>query len=112
MQRIIWRTAPVALVVFLASLAFPSGLRAQNVAAKYFKANCTLCHGEDGSANTPTGKALKAKDLRSEVVQKQTDAELDAVITKGRGKMPAFGGKASPDMIKSLVAYVRTLPKK
>ena len=112
MHRIIWRTAPVALVVFLASLAFPSGLRAQNDAAKYFKANCTLCHGEDGGANTPTGKALKAKDLRSDVVQKQTDAELNAVITKGRGKMPAFGGKASPDMIKSLVAYVRTLPKK
>ncbi|MGA7916109.1 MAG: c-type cytochrome [Candidatus Acidiferrales bacterium] len=112
MQRIIWRTAPVALVVFLASLAFPSGLRAQSVAANYFKANCTLCHGEDGGADTPTGKALKAKDLRSDVVQKQTDAELNAVITKGRGKMPAFGGKASPDMIKSLVAYVRTLPEK
>ncbi len=112
MDRIVRRTAPAALVVLLATLAFPSGLRAQNDAAKYFKANCALCHGEDGSANTPTGKALKAKDLRSDVVQKQTDAELNAVITKGRGKMPAFGGKASPDMIKSLVAYVRTLPKK
>lgn len=112
MHRKVWRIAPAALVVFFATLALPSGLRAQNNAAKYFSANCTLCHGEDGGANTPTGKALKAKDLRSDAVQKQTDAELNAVITKGRGKMPAFAGKASPDMIKSLVAYVRTLPKK
>jgi cytochrome c6 len=112
MYCIAWRTAFATLVLSVATLAFPSGLRAQNDAAKYFKANCTLCHGEDGGANTPTGKALKAKDLRSDEVQKQTDAELNAVITKGRGKMPAFGGKASPDMIKSLVAYVRALPKK
>jgi cytochrome c6 len=112
MLRIAWRIASIALVMFFATLAFPSGLRAQNDAAKYFKANCTLCHGEDGGANTPTGKALKAKDLRSDAVQKETDAELNAVITKGRNKMPAFGGKASPDMIKSLVAYVRALSKK
>lgn len=112
MDRIAWRTAFPALVALLATLAFPSGLRAQNDAAKVFKANCTLCHGEDGGANTPTGKALKARDLRSEDVQKQTDAELNAVITKGRNKMPAFGSKLSPDMIKSLVTYIRTLPKK
>jgi cytochrome c6 len=112
MDRIAWRTALPALVALLATLAFPSGLRAQNDAAKVFKANCTLCHGEDGGANTPTGKALKARDLRSEDVQKQTDAELNAVITKGRNKMPAFGSKLSPDMIKSLVTYIRTLPKK
>jgi cytochrome c6 len=111
MQQIIGRMAAVTIFTFLVTLAFPSGLRAQNDAAKVFKANCTLCHGEDGSANTPTGKALKARDLRSDEVQKQTDAELAAVIAKGRNKMPAFGSKFSQDMIKSLVAYIRTLPK-
>jgi mono/diheme cytochrome c family protein len=108
----IGRMAATAILIVLATLAFPSGLRAQNDAAKVFKANCTLCHGEDGSANTPTGKALKARDLRSDDVQKQTDAELAAVISKGRGKMPAFGSKFSPDMINSLVAYIRQLAKK
>jgi mono/diheme cytochrome c family protein len=112
MQQIIARMASTAISIFLATLIFPSGLHAQNDAAKVFKANCTLCHGEDGGANTPTGKALKARDLRSDEVQKQTDAELAAVIAKGRNKMPAFGTKFSPDMIKSLVAYIRTLPKK
>jgi cytochrome c6 len=112
MQQIVGRVGATLIFIFLATLAFPSGLRAQNDAAKTFKANCTLCHGEDGSANTPTGKALKARDLRSGEVQKQTDAELAAIIAKGRNKMPAFGSKFSPDMIKSLVAYIRALPKK
>lgn len=112
MQRKVMRTGLAAIFVVLGALAFPSGLHAQNDAAKTFKTNCTLCHGDDGSANTPTGKALKARDLRSDEVQKQTDAELAAVISKGRGKMPAFGGKFSPDMINSLVAYIRQLAKK
>ena len=34
------------------------------------------------------------------------------VITKGRGKMPAFGAKIKPDDITKLVAYIRDLPKK
>ena len=112
MQRQGTHTSLSVVFVFLVALGFPCGLRAQNDAAKVFKANCTLCHGEDGSANTPTGKALKARDLRSDEVQKQTDAELAAVISKGRGKMPAFGAKYSPDMINALVVYIRQLAKK
>jgi mono/diheme cytochrome c family protein len=110
MQKI--HLAPAALVICLTTLGSPTGLRAQSDAAKTFKTNCTLCHGEDGSGNTPTGKALKARDLRSDEVQKKSDAELDSVITKGHEKMPAFGSKLSPDVIKSLVAYIRQLPKK
>jgi mono/diheme cytochrome c family protein len=112
MQRQLTRTALAGVFVFIGALGFPPGLRAQSDAAKVFKANCTLCHGEDGSANTPTGKALKARDLRSDDVQKQTDAELAAVISKGRGKMPAFATKFSPDTINGLVAYIRQLAKK
>ena len=60
----------------------------------------------------PSGKALKAQDLRSELIQKKTDDELVAVITNGKGKMPAFGKKLKPDQIAQLVAYIRALPKK
>ena len=38
--------------------------------------NCVQCHGQDGSANTPMGKVLSAKNLRSAEVQASfTDAE-------------------------------------
>jgi cytochrome c6 len=112
MQKMLLRLAPAVFFVGLAILALPNAVRAQKDAAKVFKTNCTLCHADDGSGNSPTGKALKAKDLRSDEVQKQTDAELAEVIAKGRGKMPAFGSKFSPDVITSLVAYIRQLAKK
>jgi mono/diheme cytochrome c family protein len=55
---------------------------------------------------------MHAKDLRSEEVQKQSDAELAEVITKGRGKMPAFGAKLKPDDVTKLVAYIRGMANK
>jgi mono/diheme cytochrome c family protein len=97
-------------VVILCCLALSSVVQAQSDPAKIFKTNCTLCHGADGSGDNPTGKAFHAKDLRSAEVQKQTDAELAEVITKGRGKMPAFGAKIKPDDVTKLVAYLRALP--
>ncbi len=111
MQKILLRLAPAALFICLTTLALPSSLRAQSDASKTFKTNCTLCHAADGSGNSPTGKALKAKDFSSDEVQKKSDAELADVISKGRGKMPAFGSKFSADVIKSLVAYIRHMPK-
>ena len=71
-----------------------------------------MCHGEDGSGNTPSGKALKAKDLRSEETQKKSDADLTEVITKGRNKMPAFGQKLKPEQIQQVVGYIHHLSKK
>jgi len=90
----------------------PSWLAAENDAASLFKSKCAMCHAEDGSGNTPSGKALKAKDLRSQETQSESDAEISEVITKGRNKMPAFGQKLKPDQIQELVGYVRRLAKK
>lgn len=104
--------APAVILFSFAALALPAGLRAQSDADKIFKANCVLCHAADGSGSSPTGKALKAKDLRSDEVQKVSDADITTVITNGKGKMPAFGKKLKPDDIKALVGYVRGLAKK
>jgi mono/diheme cytochrome c family protein len=85
-------------------------MQAQSDADKIYKTNCVLCHSADGSGGGPTGKAMQAKDLRTEEVQKQSDAALIEVITKGRRKMPAFGPKIKPDDVTKLVAYIRALP--
>jgi len=55
---------------------------------------------------------LKIRDLHSEEVQKQTDADLNQTITKGKNKMPAFEGKLKKEEIEQLVAYIRELGKK
>jgi cytochrome c6 len=96
----------------LCCLTLASAAQAQSDAARIYKANCTLCHSADGSGDNPTGKALHAKDLRSPEVQQESDAALAEVITKGRGKMPAFGAKLKPDDVTKLVAYIRNLANK
>lgn len=102
----------LTLVGVSCCLLAPSAMQAQSDADKIYKANCVLCHSADGSGGSPTGKAMHAKDLRSDEVQKQSDAALSEVITKGRAKMPAFGAKIKPDDVAKLVAYVRALPNK
>ena len=74
-----------------------------------YKAKCAMCHGADGSGQTPVGKTMKIKDLRSEEVQKQTDIELTKMISGGKGKMPAFGQKLTTAEIQTVIAYIRTL---
>jgi mono/diheme cytochrome c family protein len=101
----------IVLAGTLCCLVSPA-LYAQSDADKIYKTNCVLCHSADGSGGSPTGKALHAKDLRSDEVQKQSDTALSEVITKGRGKMPAFGAKIKPDDVTKLVAYIRALPNK
>jgi len=74
--------------------------------AKTFKANCVLCHGEDGHVSA-TGKALKAADLNSDAVQKLSVQEMIKIVTNGKGNMPTWKATLTPDQIASVVAYVR-----
>lgn len=79
--------------------------------AALFKSKCAMCHGAEGSGDTPLGRSQKVRDLRSDAVQKQTDIELTKVIAGGKGKMPAFGKQLSTAQIEALIAHIRTLRK-
>src|ERR1700735_1512342 len=85
--------AGLLLLALVLVVAAPSS--AQDAAAVY-KAKCVVCHSDDGSGSGATGKQLGAKDLRSDDVQKQTDAQLNDSITNGMGKkMAAYKEVAS-----------------
>jgi mono/diheme cytochrome c family protein len=72
-----------------------------------FKTKCAACHGADGKGK----EAMKTRDLSSADVQKQSDAELSAIISNGKPpKMPAYK-TMTPDQVKDLVAYIRSLKK-
>lgn len=101
-RRMIGVVAVVALV-----LAVPAFAAAPDAAL--YKSKCSMCHGPDGSGNTPIGKTNKMRDLRSAEVQKQTDIELTKLISGGKGKMPAYGKQLSTAQIESLIAHIRTL---
>jgi mono/diheme cytochrome c family protein len=92
----------------VALLAMP--LLAEDGAA-LFKARCAMCHGPDGSGQTPVGKSLKLRDMHSAEVQKQSDAELMKIILDGKGKMPANKGKLTDAEVKALVEHIRTFKK-
>lgn len=99
------KLVPALAAVLL--LAIPA--RAQNDSAALFKSKCAACHGADGKGQTPMGKTLKARDLASPEVQKETDAQLIEITENGKGKMPGYKGKLTDDQIKGLVKYIRTL---
>ncbi len=65
-----------------------------------FLKNCAHCHGADGRGDE--GPDLHGLDW--------TDEQIAARIRNGKaGKMTAFGGKLSPERIRQIIAYLRTL---
>jgi cytochrome c6 len=104
-------TRLAAIVVVTVAIAGSMPLAAQDGPGLY-KARCAMCHGADGKGETPIGKKMNIRDLGSAEVQKQTDAELSTIISKGKNKMPAFEGKLTAEQIGQLVAHIRELGKK
>jgi mono/diheme cytochrome c family protein len=82
-----------------------------SAASATFRLKCTMCHGPDGSGSE-VGKSMNVPDLRSQVVQNQSDAQLAQIISDGKGGMPSFKSSLSEDQIHSLVAYVHSLRQK
>jgi cytochrome c6 len=106
------RVGVAKLILAAIPVVFVFGAAARADGAGDFKAKCAMCHGADGAGSTPTGKALKVRDLGSADVQGQTDAQLTDIVTNGKGSMPAYKGKLTDEQIKGLVGFIRSLAKK
>ena len=79
-------------------------------AKSIFNAQCARCHGRDGRAHTVRGRRAHARDMTEASWQNDvSDERLFNSISKGKGKMPAYGKKLSEDQIDALVQYVRQL---
>lgn len=76
-----------------------------------YKSKCALCHGPDGGGST-VGKTMNVPDLRSDEVQKRTDAELAQIVSEGKNAMPSFKKSLTEDQIHGLVTYIRSLAQK
>ncbi len=69
--------------------------------AAVFTASCAGCHGRDGQGGI-------GPQLAGEVVDRFPDIEDQiAVVTDGRGGMPSFDGRLSPEEIEAVVTYTR-----
>jgi len=102
------------LTVFALALAAAAAMLAADAKAgkALYDTSCKSCHGSDGTPNATVAKMFKVemKDLKSPEIQSMSDADLTAVITKGKGKMQpvkAVTGKSVDDV----TAHVRSLKK-
>ncbi len=71
--------------------------------AETFQAKCAACHGKDGKGQSDMAKKLGVKDLTA---TKLPAAEIEKVITNGKGKMTPFKGKLSDAEIAGLAKYI------
>lgn len=105
------RRIGVLVVVFGAAMLIGPASQAQDGAKIYADKKCASCHGADGHANVPAGKALKTRDFSLPDVKAESDADLTTIIAKGKNKMPAFEKQLKDTEIKALLTYVRSLMK-
>lgn len=84
---------------------------AQQSGEATYKAKCAMCHGGDGTGDTPIGKNMKLRSLKSPEDIKLTDADLFKDTKTGVGKMQGYAGKLTDAQIQDVVTYIRTLQK-
>jgi alcohol dehydrogenase (cytochrome c) len=65
--------------------------------AEVYQIACVACHGEDGTGGHGGGAPLD---------QVKDPAAIIAMVTDGRGSMPALAGLLSPQQIRAVAAYV------
>jgi|SRR5450432_3859715 mono/diheme cytochrome c family protein len=77
-----------------------------------FDRACKSCHGPDGAGNPTIAKMMKVDipALGSSAVQALPDADLKAIVTKGKGKMKPVAS-VTGSQVDDVIAFVRTLKK-
>jgi len=91
----------VALFVLLPSLSW-----AADDGATLYKAKCAACHGADGAGKP----AAKIPSLVSDEAKKASDGDLAKAVTE-KPKHPGMVKSLTPDQVKMVVSYVRSLQK-
>jgi len=82
----------------------PAGTTTQAGGAALYTTNCAGCHGLIGAGGS-AGPAINTDEW------KNNSSKVQAIITKGKGTMPAYSGKLTDAQIKDIGDYVASLKK-
>ncbi len=72
-----------------------------------FQKNCEKCHGK-----TAEGRHFGGPSLVTEKTTSASADDLRKIITDGKGHMPKYGGKLTPEEIDTLVQQIKAMEKK
>jgi mono/diheme cytochrome c family protein len=67
-----------------------------------YQKNCAKCHGK-----TAEGRHFGGPSLVSEETTSKSTEELRNIITNGKGRMPKYAGKLTPQEIDTLVEQIK-----
>jgi mono/diheme cytochrome c family protein len=90
------------LAFYIWNFAIP--LEMLNQGKTIFEQNCVACHGPDGKGVVPG-----APDFTNvEWMASRAPSEFFQVVTEGRGTMPSWQGRLSPDERWAAIEYIRS----
>lgn len=84
---------------------------AQSSGEALYKAECQMCHGEKGLADSGAAKAMKGKPATAPDVKRLSEAQMTHAVHNGMGKMQPYKEKLTDAQIKDAVDYFRTFVK-
>ena len=96
----------LAVSIAVAVVSIPFALAEDEGQALYAK-KCAMCHGQDGVAKAMAKGSANFND--PEWQKSVTVDDIVKVTTEGKNKMPKFEGKLTPDEIKLVATYVKSL---
>jgi mono/diheme cytochrome c family protein len=96
-----------SLLCASAALSAQPPADANLLANPIFQKNCVKCHGK-----TAEGRHFGGPSLISNKTSAASDDELRNIITHGKGRMPKYATKLTPEEISTLVRQVRALTRK
>ena len=106
------KTIRVTIAIYAICL-LPGGIAAQThdsngslIDNPVYEKSCAKCHGK-----TAAGRHFGGPSLASPNVTAASGDDLRNIISNGKGHMPKFAGKLTPEDIDQLVAQIKALAK-
>ncbi len=72
-----------------------------------YETKCAQCHGKEGVAKPPGKGSKNFND--PEFQEAWTEAAIAKITSDGKGKMPGYRSKLTPEQIQAVSAHVKTL---
>jgi mono/diheme cytochrome c family protein len=72
-----------------------------------YETKCAQCHGKDGVVRPPGAGSRNFNDPAFQSAM--GDDAIAKITAEGKGKMPPYRSKLSPEQIRAVAAHVKTL---